>query len=88
MDAETKKHIVALLKQRGLTQAQFAELVGVTPMAVSRWLNCDVRLSTLFKIAAALGVHITELFPPPESEGGKKREEADRVPSKLTKFVG
>ena len=72
MDAETKKHILGLLKKRGLSQKEFAELVGVTPMAVSRWLNCDVRLSTLFKIAAALGVHITELFPPPESEGEKK----------------
>lgn len=72
MEAETKNHIVGLLKKRGLNQKEFAELVGVTPMAVSRWLNCDVRLSTLFKIANALGVHITELFPPPESEGRKK----------------
>ena len=72
MDAETKKHIVGLLNKRGLTQKKFAELVGVTPMAVSHWLNCDVRLSTLFRIADALGVHITELFPHPESEGKKK----------------
>lgn len=73
MDAETKKHIVGLLNKRGLTQKKFAELVGVTPMAVSRWLSCDVRLSTLHKIADALGVHITELFLPPESEGKKKK---------------
>ena len=72
MDAETKKHIVGLLKKRGLSQKKFAALVGVTPAAVSRWLNCDVRLSTLFKIADALGVHISEFFPPPESEGEKK----------------
>lgn len=72
MEAATKKHVVGLLKKRGLNQKEFAELVGVTPMAVSRWLNCDVRLSTLFRIAEALGVHVTELFPPPESEGGKK----------------
>lgn len=74
MDAETKNHIVGLLHKRGLNQKKFADIIGVTPMAVTRWLSGDARLSTLYKIAAALGVHVTELFPPPESEGEKKRE--------------
>ena len=51
-------------KQAGLTQNQFAEKLGITPQAVSKWENGvgypDVTLFPM--IAEILGMSIEELF--------------------------
>ena len=61
---EFGQHIAMKRKQAGLTQNQFAERLGITPQAVSKWENGigypDV---TLFpEIAEILKISIDELF--------------------------
>ncbi len=51
-------------KKNGLSQEQFAELVGIDPNSVSR-IECGVyypSLETLEKISAALNVEMRDLF--------------------------
>ncbi len=82
-------NISALRKAKGMTQEEFAEKLGVTPQAVSKWENgvsCpDIML--LPRIAEIFGVSIDELMgkePPkaePKSEPQPIPEEA--VNSKL-----
>lgn len=48
------------LKERGLTQKQFAKMVGKTEAEVCRWLSGrhNFTIRTLAKISTALGVDI------------------------------
>ena len=58
------KRISDLRKQKGMTQEQLAQLVGVTPQAVSKWendLSCP-DISILPQLAEALGVTTDELL--------------------------
>ncbi len=68
-------NISALRKAKGMTQEEFAEKLGVTPQAVSKWENSvscpDIML--LPRIAEIFGVSIDELMgvrtpPKPEIE--------------------
>jgi transcriptional regulator with XRE-family HTH domain len=58
------KQIATIRKQKGFTQQQLAEAVGMSVVAIAyietgkRW----VRLSTLGKIASALKVSVDSLF--------------------------
>lgn len=51
-----------LIKQKGMTMQQFAEMLGVTRDTLTRNINGNPTLETLIRIANALGVDITELF--------------------------
>ncbi|MBE6209422.1 MAG: helix-turn-helix transcriptional regulator [Rikenellaceae bacterium] len=51
-----------IAKERGLTLAKVAELLGVHPVNLSTALNGNPTLTTLTKIADALGVEVVELF--------------------------
>lgn len=50
----------ATLKERGLTQKEFAHMIGHTQAEVSRWLSGthNFTLATLAKISVALGVNL------------------------------
>ena len=54
------ERIDSLLKERGLTQKQFAKMVGKTESEVCRWLSGrhNFTIRTLAKISTALGVDI------------------------------
>ncbi len=74
-------NISAWRKAKGMTQEEFAEKLGVTPQAVSKWENgvsCpDIML--LPKIAEIFGVSIDELMgvktpPKPEAEENTVRK--------------
>ena len=55
--------VKTLCKEKGITMAQLAEKISVTPSALSQMLNNgNPNLSTLEKIADALDVAITDLF--------------------------
>lgn len=58
------KRIQALRKEQGLTQKQLAELVGVTPQAVSKWETDEScpDISILSSLANVLGVSTDELL--------------------------
>lgn len=51
-----------LIKQKGMTMQQFAEILGVTRDTLTRNINRNPTLETLERIANALGVDISELF--------------------------
>lgn len=46
----------------GITQGELAARLGISPESLSRTLNRDARISSLEKVADALGVHISDLF--------------------------
>lgn len=58
-----------ILKERGLTVAQFSEMSGISQSNISNYMNGNISptLETLYKISNALDIDITELF--------KKKEE-------------
>ena len=51
-----------LIRQKGMTMQQFAEMLGVTRDTLTRNINGNPTLETLERIATALNVPITELF--------------------------
>lgn len=53
-----------LLKERGILHKELAEALGVTDVALRQSLKGNPTVSTLQKIAEALGVEVWELFTP------------------------
>ena len=51
-----------IAKERGLTMVKLAEQLGMHPVNLSATLNGNPTLTTLTKIADALGVEVVELF--------------------------
>ena len=58
------------LKQRGLKQNELAERLGINRVSLSRLLSDknDMRISTIKKIADAIGCDVAEFFTPAETE--------------------
>ena len=58
------------LKQRGLTQNELADMLGINRVSLSRLLSDknDMRMSTIKKIADAIGCDVAEFFKPEETE--------------------
>ena len=58
------------LKQRGLTQNELAERLGINRVSLCRLLSDknDMRFSTMKKIAEAIGCDVAEFFTPTETE--------------------
>ena len=57
------------LKQRGLTQNELAERLGINRVSLCRLLSDknDMRVSTMKKIADAIGCDVAEFFTPAET---------------------
>lgn len=65
--------IKELLKEKGLTQQELADKVGVSYQSMKQTLNASsVTTSTLEKIATALNVPMWQLFASPEEVHPKK----------------
>ncbi|MDR0682824.1 MAG: helix-turn-helix transcriptional regulator [Dysgonamonadaceae bacterium] len=60
--------IKEVLKEKGMTAKELASKMGVTPPSISVAINGNTTVEMLNRIAAALGVPITELFEPPVSD--------------------
>lgn len=62
-------HIKETLKQRGLTQNELAERLGINRVSLSRILSNknDMRVSTIIKIADAIGCDVSEFFAPADT---------------------
>ena len=61
-------HIKEVLKQRGLTQNALAERLGINRVSLNATLNNpNIKLSTLDKIADAIGCDVTEFFTPADT---------------------
>ena len=65
--------IKELLKEKGCTQQELADMVGVSYQSMKQTLNApSVTTSTLEKIATALDVPMWQLFASPEEVQPKK----------------
>lgn len=65
--------IKELLKEKGLTQQELANMVGVSYQSMKQTLNApSVTTSTLEKIATALNVPMWQLFASPDEVNPKK----------------
>lgn len=62
MDNEFR--IAEILKERGMTQTDLAGQIGISRVGLSKAINGNTTITTLRKIAAALGVTVPELFVP------------------------
>ena len=60
MDNEFR--IAEILKSKGITQTDLAEKIGISRVGLSKAINGNTTITTLRKIAAALGVPVSELF--------------------------
>ena len=62
-------HIKETLKKRGLKQIDLADRLGINRVSLSRLLSDknDMRMSTIKKIADAIGCDVTEFFKPEET---------------------
>ncbi len=57
-----------LCGERGITIKQLAEKMQIAPESLSRAIHNNPQLSTIRKIAEALGVSVTDLFDHKEDE--------------------
>ena len=57
-----------ILKEKGITQTDLAERIGISRVGLSKAINGNTTTTTLRKIANALGVPITELFEQPGTD--------------------
>ena len=62
-------HIKETLKQRGLKQNDLADRLGINRVSLSRLLSDknDMRISTIKKIADAIGCDVTDFFAPADT---------------------
>ena len=58
------------LKKRGLKKIELADRLGINRVSLSRLLSDknDMRISTIKKIADAIGCDVSEFFAPEETE--------------------
>ena len=81
LKAELVNRIDALVRRRGITQAEAGRLLGLTQPDVSRLLRGDFReysLERLFRLLNALGRDVDIVIRPPRSaDGGRLRIAAD-----------
>ena len=62
MDNEFR--VAEIHKERGMTQTDLAEKIGISRVGLSKAINGNTTITTLRKIAAALDVSVPELFAP------------------------
>ena len=62
-------HIKETLKKRGLKQNDLADRLGINRVSLSRLLSDknDMRVSTMKKIADAIGCDVSEFFAPAQT---------------------
>ena len=60
--------IKQICKQRGITQKQLANTIGISAVGLAKALAGNTTIGTLEKIASALGVSVAELFEAPAAD--------------------
>lgn len=56
-----------LIKEKGYTQQEFADKLGMSRVGLSQIINGKPSYQTMEKLAEALGVELVELFNPPKN---------------------
>lgn len=74
------KFIAEKRREKNYTQAQLAEMLGVTSKTISRWENGNYMpdLSMLMPLCEILGIQVEELLKGENEVAGKSREELEK----------
>ena len=68
MNENISHKVKELCRDKGVTIKELAEKMDIAPESLSRAINGNPQLSTIRKIAEALGVSVTDLFDRSEDE--------------------
>ena len=68
MSENISHKVKELCRNKGITIKELAEKMEIAPESLSRAINGNPQLSTIRKIAEALGVAVTDLFDRNEDE--------------------
>ena len=68
MNENISHRVKELCREKGITIKQLAETMNIVPESLSRAINGNPHLSTIRKIAEALGVSIIDLFDRSEDD--------------------
>lgn len=71
--------IKELIKEKGFTQKEFADKLGMTTVGLSQILSGKPSYTTLEKIASALGVEVWELLVSREEIIGKQEAKSPTI---------
>lgn len=71
--------IKELIKEKGYTQKEFADKLGMTTVGLSQILSGKPSLTTLEKIASALNVEVWELLVSREEVAGRQAQNAPTI---------
>jgi transcriptional regulator with XRE-family HTH domain len=73
-------HLRRLRQQKGMTRYRLAKLAGISQEGVSKLERpgSDPKLSTLYRVAGALGITVRELLPEEGAAGRARRKEGGR----------
>ena len=81
------EHIIKeLIKEKGYTQQEFADLLGMSRVGLAQIVNGKPSYPTLEKIATALDVPMWQLFASPEDVKGEEDKNTLTCPKCGTKF--
>lgn len=79
------KKLQEILRVKGITQTQVAELLGVTRQTVSAMMKAaSIKSTTLEKIAREFGIEITEFFG--GNETSELKREIERQKEKIAQL--
>ena len=78
--------IKELIKEKGYTQQEFADLLGMSRVGLAQIVNGKPSYPTLEKIATALDVPMWQLFASPEDVKGDEDKNTITCPKCHTRF--
>ena len=78
--------IKELIKEKGYTQQEFADLLGMPRVGLAQIVNGKPSYPTLEKIATALNVPMWQLFASPDEVKGEEDNNTITCPKCGTKF--
>lgn len=78
--------IKELIKEKGYTQQEFADLLGMSRVGLAQIVNGKPSYPTLEKIATALNVPMWQLFASPDEVKGEEDKNTITCPKCGTKF--
>ena len=78
--------IKELIKEKGYTQQEFADLLGMSRVGLAQIVNGKPSYPTLEKIATALDVPMWQLFASPEDVKGEEDKNTITCPNCGKKF--
>ena len=78
--------IKELIKEKGYTQQEFADLLGMSRVGLAQIVNGKPSYPTLEKIATALNVPMWQLFASPDEVKGEEDNDTITCPKCGTKF--